>query len=212
MATAVTVGVLGVVGVRLMMAARFAWSAAGRRRTAVLLRGLRWDHFTPLPLVLVAVLGVAAALLLVPGLEWGWWSALGGDGNPAFGTTSATSGTLWEWLVPVVFIALLVPALGLFAEAEERIFRLGAQHWSWPRRVLKTLGFGLVHAVVGIPIGVALALSVGGAYFMARYLRCFHRTGDAGRAVTESTRAHLAYNLVILGLVVALAIAAPLLG
>ncbi|HEX9258944.1 MAG TPA: hypothetical protein VF855_05355, partial [Acidimicrobiales bacterium] len=44
------------------------------------------------------------------------------------------------------------------------------------------------------PIGVALALSVGGAYFQWCYLRGFHATRDQQGAVMESTRAHTAYN------------------
>ena len=39
------------------------------------------------------------------------------------------------------------------------------------QRAVKVLQFGLIHALIGIPIGVALALSVGGAYFMSVYLR-----------------------------------------
>ena len=74
------------------------------------------------------------------------------------------------------------------------MFRSGAEHWSASRRVLKTLQFGMVHALIGIPIGAALALSIGGAYFMFVYLRAFHRTGSSNDATLESTTAHTAYN------------------
>ena len=209
MGTGLTVAVLALVAVRLVLAARVAWSAQGRRRSARIVSGLRWHHLAPVPVVLAAVLAVATVLVAVPGLDWGWWSALGGDGNPAFGATSATAGTAWEWLIPLVFIGLLAPALPLFAEAEEQTFRRGAQGWSWQRRTTKTVSFGLVHALIGIPVGVALALSVGGAYFLARYLRCWRRGHSEDQAVAESTRAHLAYNLVILPLVLIWAIVVP---
>jgi len=54
----------------------------------------------------------------------------------------------------------------------------------------------LVHALIGIPIGVALALSIGGAYFMTAYVRVYRRRGPDA-ALLESTRSHAAYNLAI---------------
>ena len=78
------------------------------------------------------------------------------------------------------------------------MFRMGAQLWSTRQRVIKVLQFGLIHAVIGIPIGVALALSVGGAYFMAVYLRSYALIGSVNEATLESTRAHTAYNALII--------------
>ena len=79
----------------------------------------------PVPIVLTLVIIAASIIMAVPGLDWGWWSAIGGEGNPVFGSTESTSGTAWEWLIPLVFICLLIPALPLFAHAEERMFRTG---------------------------------------------------------------------------------------
>jgi hypothetical protein len=136
----------------------------------------------------------------IPGLSFGWWTAIGGQGNPVVGSTDKTAGTPLEWIVPLVFMVLLVPVLPLFAEREEVMFRQGAEHWSWGRRAYKCVQFGLVHALIGIPIGVALALSIGGAYFMWAYLRMYRRAGPEA-ALLESTRAHAAYNLTIVVLV-----------
>ena len=105
-----------------------------------------------------------------------------------------------RWLplvIPLVFIALLLPALPLFAHAEERMFREGAEHWGAAKRVMKVVQFGAVHALIGIPIGAALALSIGGSYFMVVYLAAVRRTGSTADGVLESTRAHTAYNGVI---------------
>ena len=151
-----------------------------------------------LPIVIVA----ASLLMAVPGLSWGWWTMLGGQGNPVFGSSDATIGTVWEWIIPLGFMALLIPALPLFAFAEERLFRQGAEHWSMRRRAFKVVQFGLIHAVIGIPIGAALALSIGGAYFMLVYVRAFGVTGSRYRATLESTRAHTAYNGFIVVVVV----------
>jgi len=139
-------------------------------------------------------MGVATLLVQIPGLDWGWWTALGGQGNPVFGSSDATAGTVLEWLIPIVFVSLLLPALPLFAFAEEQMFRTGAEHWSLQRRALKVVQFGMVHALIGIPIGVAMALSIGGAYFMWVYLHRYGRTRSSNDATLESTTAHTVYN------------------
>ena len=71
-------------------------------------------------------------------------------------------------------------------------------------RIRWALKFGLIHAVVGIPIGAALALSIGGLYFTRVYLREWRATGSPSAAVLESARAHTSYNLVIATLVIVL--------
>ena len=197
-----TVGVLGFVGVRLATGTRRSLTGEGRRLVQKIVNGIRWRHIWPIPLVLIGVLAVAAVLWQVPGLDWGWWTALGGEGNPVFGSNDSTSGTVWEWLIPAAFLLLLIPALPLFAYAEEQMFRRGAEAWSPRRRVQKVVQFGLVHALIGIPIGTALALSVGGAYFMAVYLRSFRRSQSTAQATLESARAHTAYNGLIVATVV----------
>jgi hypothetical protein len=203
--TVLTASVLAFIGYRLVSAASLvARSAVLRRRVRDIVTGIRWRHLWPIPFVLTAVILVAVALLEIPPLRFGWWTALGGLGNPVTGTTDQTAGTTFEWLVPLVFIVLLVPALPLFAFREEQLFRLGAEGWSGRRRLLKAVQFGLVHALIGIPIGVALALAVGGGYFQWAYLRGYRTSGgDPNAAVLESTRAHTAYNGAIVAVVLA---------
>lgn len=171
-----------------------------RAHVVALIRGLRPRHFLRalgvLPVVLVAVY----ALMSVPGLSWGWWTALGGQGNPVVGSTDRTAGTPLEWLIPLVFIVALIPALPLFAEREEEIFRLGSEDRTLGQRAWWGVKFGMIHALIGIPIGAALGLSVGGWYFTWAYLRGYRRGGRLG-GVAESTRSHLAYNAIIVTLV-----------
>ena len=194
----ITAAVLLLVAVRVGgVTRRLVTTRSMRDRVVQIVRGIRLRHVLPVPFVLAAVLAAAGVLLLVPGLDWGWWSSIGGVGNPVTGSTERTSGTVLEWLIPLVFVLLLLPALPLFAEAEERRFRAGAEHWSLGRRAWRGVVFGLVHALIGIPIGVALALSIGGWYFTWWYLR---------GGIIESTRAHTAYNgVIILVLLLALA-------
>jgi hypothetical protein len=198
----VTAGVLAFVGMRLVTGVQRSFTDDGRSLFRVIVKRIGWRHVWPVPIVLAGVVAVAETLLLIPGLDWGWWSALGGQGNPVFGTSDSTAGTVLEWVIPAVFVALLIPALPLFAFAEERMFRSGAEDWSGRKRVTKVLQFGLVHALIGIPIGTAIALSVGGAYFMRTYLHAFARTGSRAEATFESARAHTAYNAVIVVVVI----------
>lgn len=198
-----TVAVLALVGTRLVTSARLAVrSERLRRRWLEVVRGLRLRHFALAPVALAGVVVVMTVLLQVPPLRWGWWSALGGSGNVIVGTSERSSLGALQWLAPLVFLALLLPLLPLFAEREERMFRQGAESWSRGRRARRALEFGLVHLIMGIPVGVALALSVGGGYFTWAYLRGF-RVGGQEAGVLESTRAHLAYNLTVLGVVLA---------
>lgn len=207
-----TVAVLAFVAVRLVGGVRFSRSGAGRARVRAIVSGLGWRHWWPVPIVLTAVVLTASLLIQVPGLSWGWWTALGGTGNPVAGTTDATAGTVLSWLVPLVFLAMFVPALPLFAFAEERMFRQGAEGWSARRRAWSCLKFGLAHALIGIPIGVALALAVGGAWFLTVYLRAYRATRSSHAAVLESTRAHTAYNAVIVTLVLVAVVVGVLSG
>jgi hypothetical protein len=59
---------------------------------------------------------------------------------------------------------------------------------------------------MGIPIGVALALSVGGWYVTRAYLQGWRRGGQRA-GLLESTRCHLAYNGEIIVLAAAALIA-----
>lgn len=199
--------VLGFVGYRLIGGLRTSRTHAGRALVARVFHNIGWRHVWPVPLLLTSVIAVATALMLIPGLSWGWWSALGGEGNPVFASSESTIGTVWEWLIPLLFMALLFPALPLFAFAEERMFRAGAEAWSSRRRAFKIVQFGLVHALIGIPIGAAFALSIGGAYFMWVYLRRFRETSMQREALIESATAHAVYNgaiVIVLGLAVAI--------
>jgi hypothetical protein len=196
-----TVAVLAFVGFRLADAARQTFAARGHVRDIV--AGLRPRHFLRAVPVLFGVLAVATPLLAVPGLDFGWWTAIGGEGNPAVGVgrESATPGVLVT-LVPIVFVTLLLIGLPLLVEGEEWVFRRGAEHRTRAANACRSVLFGLVHALIGIPIAVAMALSVGGFYFTWAYLRAWRATGSEEAALAESTRSHLAYNLMIAGIVI----------
>ena len=197
-----TIVVVAYVGSNLVVSFRRSWQAGARRRIAELLRGVRPHHFLLAVPGMVGVFVTLIVLFQVPPLQFGWWTAIGGQGNVAFGTTERTAGTVLGWLIPLVFIVLLLPALPLLVDREERGFRLGAEDWSFRRRGWMGLRFGLLHLIAGIPIAAALAISVGGWWFTWVYLRAYRRSdGDRRVALDESTRVHLAYDYLIIALV-----------
>lgn len=195
-----TLAVLAYIGVRLVDAARH--SIVARGHVLHLVRGLRARHFVVAVPVLFVVLVLALLLFEVPGLSFGWWTFIGGQGNPVFGSARPGSLGPLEVAVPIVFGFLLLLGMPLLVEAEEWMFRRGAEHRSGPANLRRAVLFGAVHAVIGVPLAAALALSAGGVYLTWAYLRMWRRTGSAEAALAESTRAHLAYNLLIVGLVV----------
>lgn len=194
-----TLTVLAVVGVQLVQSARTAVGA--RRHVIAVVSGLRWRHLLHAVPVLAAVLVSLVVLLQVPGLSFGWWTAIGGIGNPVFGASEHGLRGGAAVLLPALFGALLLVSLPLLVEREEWIFRRGAERRGVVRNTLVALLFGLMHVLVGIPIGAGLALSIGGVYFTHVYLRTFRATRSQHAALAECTRAHLGYDLVIVILV-----------
>jgi hypothetical protein len=193
-----TAAVLTLVGVRLVTAARIA--VRTRSRTVAVYKGLRPRHFGRGVLVLAVVATVASLLVRLPVLSFGWWTAIGGQGNPVTGVTDTTGTSKATLIIPAVFALLLLLGLPLFVEREEEIFRQGAENRSSLENVRRAVLFGLVHAIVGIPLGVAVALSIGGFYFTWAYLRVWRGTRSQNAALLESIRCHLAYNLIIVTL------------
>jgi len=196
--------VLAVVGLRLVEAARS--SVESRAKSLVVVRGLNARHFLLALPVLAAIIAAAFVLIQLPVLSFGWWQAIGGVGNPAIGLTDQDLGIL-NLLIPAFVLGLLVVALPLLVAREEWLFRRGAEHRGMWRNVSRSVVFGLAHAIIGIPLGAALALSIGGLYLTWCYLEGWRETRTQAGALLESTRAHLAYNATILVLVaVALAV------
>jgi hypothetical protein len=193
-----TLAVLAVVGVRLFEAARSSVEAHGK--TLAVIRGLRWRHFARAVPIVVLIVPTAWVLMQLPVLSFGWWTVIGGEGNPVVGVTEKDYGIV-SAVVPLFFIGLLIVGLPLLVAREEWVFRRGAERRGAMANVGRSVLFGLAHAVIGIPIGAALALSIGGLYLTSCYLEGWRETRSESGALLESTRAHLAYNLTIIALV-----------
>ncbi|GAC1405089.1 MAG: hypothetical protein NVSMB52_18910 [Chloroflexota bacterium] len=164
---------------------------------------LQWyRRMTPLMLiqnmvVLAAIFTVAIGLLELdnPILNFGWYTVLEQSMGHDDGGGNIITAPLSYPLLFVPFLLLLLFVFPRLAETEEVIFRRGTRDWRMGIR--RSLLFGLVHMTVGMPLAVALTLSIGGLWFTYQFFQ-----GGTAR----STAYHLAYNLLVLVLIVVVTI------
>jgi hypothetical protein len=129
-------------------------------------------------------------LLRVPGLSWGWFQLLGGNGNVALGMTETATG--WAaTAVPAAMITIFVCAAPVLVRLEEVMFRSGSERRTLRQRVVLSIVFGLVHISAGIPIAAALALSIAGWWFTCCYLAGVrdHRRGTTFQPRVRAAKA-----------------------
>jgi len=160
-------------------------------------------------LLLAATLGAIIALLIPHTfLRWGWWDSLGGNGSVILGQATGAASLLSRVVLPALIVVALLLCLCGFALREERLFRRGDEQRHLGTRLWRSLLFGLAHLVMGIPIGAAIGLGVGGFGFSQVYLNRWRASRSRYRSVLDSTRVHVVYNLILIGLVIVLLIAA----
>jgi hypothetical protein len=130
-------------------------------------------------------------------LAWGWWNAVGGTGNPSLSANNMMP-TFIRIPFQIFMITFAVVVLPVMAELEEDIFRKGSEHRGPWKRFVAAFLFGMVHCLIGVPIGAGIAITVAGLYYTAAYLREYKRTENQVLALAASSRAHLAYNVVVI--------------
>lgn len=149
-------------------------------------------------LALIAVILCAWGLWQIPGMSWGWYKLLTGhDGNANLTpiTDLSKSSSLFLRVMPLLFVAALLLVLPDWARSEEQWFRYGIT--DWPTIWVKSVKFGLMHCIVGIPLAVGLALTVAGLFYARTYRRVALVEG-AEAGLEASTVAHLAYNTLVI--------------
>ena len=156
-----------------------------------------FGQITPLMLlqnlgIIVLVVLAWAALAQIPGMGFTWLMIFDRESEGANINVAPAS---IPWL-GILFSALLFINLPTFVLIEERMFRMGVVEW--PDAIKWALIFGLVHCLVGVPLAVGFALTIGGLWFQ---YQCF----EGG--VTLSTIHHTAYNAILVGLGLLIAVA-----
>lgn len=149
---------------------------------------IRW-HMLPMTiLTIIVTIATAIALYRIPWLQYGWASLIyGGKGNNVLiGPMLEASRSSFEWvrLLPIVFLVALFVVVPFMAHVEEQLFREDVTEW---RRIIpRSLVFGMMHCLVGIPLAAGLALSIAGLYFGWRYKQAYEaRVAKIGRVHWE---------------------------
>lgn len=147
-------------------------------------------------LTLATVVAVGSVLIRIPGLDRGWVNLLfGGTFNVVMapvaimedaGKASGWNGTAAAGTL--LFLAGFLWVIPSFAYAEEKQFRSGRLKASSIAR--SAVIFGLLHALMGIPPGWALSLSVTGAALSLAYRRAYVRLHEGGAEISQAD--HLA--------------------
>lgn len=183
-------------------------SIKNRGEVMRLVVGLRPRHFgwavLSLFTTLFALGSLGTAAALGPAwLRWSWFQALTGQAGTAISAGATTANTVPIGLVFGLY-ALLVLSMPYMVLGEEKVFRRGAEKRSAIANIGVAIAFGLAHLVVGFPVFAALALTAMGLVLTWIYRRAFRRQGCPTEATLESSRAHLANNLLAIGAGVAI--------
>ncbi len=175
---------------------QFVWSVWRRFRVKMFFECL---------VLFVLTLAIAILLWQVPGLNWGWLNLFSSTGGNMLiqpvQEGSKSSNELIRLLVPLFFIALAI-VLPFLAKAEEEDFRKGVTEWGEITK--KSIKFGLIHCLVGIPLAAGIAIILPGLFYGLKYKRAFDANVKVmgcrqaqDEAVMISTTYHTMYNTIV---------------
>lgn len=150
-------------------------------------------------LVIAVVIGVYVGLTKIsPFFKWSLWSLFASkeEGSSDLQTDHGTNIHILPAYIKyfgLVFLVLVLINVPYFARFEEEMFREGLT--SWEIGIWVSIGFGLAHCLVGVPIGAGLGISIAGIWFTHQYF-----VGG----VDLSTIHHSAYNLILFSVLLVL--------
>lgn len=172
----------------LLLLLRAAVGAWRHRDLAIAVwRGVTWRHAVG-ALALLALVGTVGTLLLAAApLQTGLGELVGSVGNAVFTPLEEAASRAGpappagpDWLViglATVFLAFLTALLPWLAFVEEEIFRAGLEEATVGGELRSALAFGLVHMVMLVPLGAALAIAIAG-FAYGRIYRRAHAPGE----------------------------------
>ncbi|HWH31244.1 MAG TPA: hypothetical protein VNU01_01090 [Egibacteraceae bacterium] len=187
--------------VALAVAGMLGRAAAPAWRNRVLAIAV-WRRIRPVHVLgcvglLAVVLATALTLMrFVPFASWGLGSLIGLDGNAVFaplqeatelaeqarqpgaGGAAAPAAPGPDWVLLGIaggFLSLLLVLFPWLAYVEERVFRAGLEHADLKSQVKAAFRFGIVHLVMLIPVGAALAIAVAGFVYGRIYRAAYRR-------------------------------------
>lgn len=193
----------------LAMLVLVAWVFYRERSRLVSFPTSIWRRFTfgvmlESTLVLSVTMFGAVLCSFVPVLRTGALHFIFQEGGNIFVSSVNKTAQEAPWLIvrlsgPLFFLVLLY-IVPFWAEAEEHIFRKG--HIAWKPIMKKSVIFGLLHLLAGVPLGICLLLIGVGFYYACKYRDAYVVSRQQGMChehavqvgLLESTTYHAAYN------------------
>ena len=151
-------------------------------------KDLKPKHFLIGTLSIISVLATGTLLIrYIPGMQFGWLTWIASQASETqTGQTVESSPFLWATTIILILIFSIV--LPKFAFLEEEKFRKPYVWATKPMQFMQALKFGIAHLIMGIPIGAALALSVGGVFFTETATRAAKK--ELNTALIEISQHH----------------------
>lgn len=109
------------------------------------------------------------------------------DGNPKMAGGNISLIGIDIKYIGIVMCLLLLTVIPWAAEMEEEWFRQGTTDWM--DAIVRSLAFGFVHMVVGVPVFGAIVISGAGLFFSYMYFL---------GGIELSTQAHFQYNMILI--------------
>jgi hypothetical protein len=153
------------------------------------LKNYRWIAAILGSFVLIAITFTIGLLIyqLGPLARWTWLYLLQNPAQPEAQATNLMTAGIKIPLFALLFFPLLALNIPRLAKREEEVFRHRIR--SVPQAIVKSIKFGFIHAIVGVPIAFCLALIVPGLWFSYIYTKGGTRLSTAWHAI---------YNYIIL--------------
>jgi hypothetical protein len=136
----------------------------------------------------ILILAAVGSTYAPPWLSYSWLMLLAPKNQPVQATNQMLAGAQIP-LFGVVFVIILMLNLPRLAALEEDEFREGTKDWK--DAIPRSLKFGLMHMIVGVPLWCGLALAIPGMWFTSQYFK---------GGVSRSTMAHALYNFMLASL------------
>lgn len=143
-------------------------------------------------------------------LKFSWLNLFGSEGTNLIASGISSNEGFFNIpkviykIIPASIFLILCFCLPYLAKTEEQIFR--SRYFTIKDRIIQSIKFGFVHMIVGVPVFIALILSVMGYIYSIRYVNSYNKNIKSGidtynadeNAIEDVTSLHAKYNLITL--------------
>ena len=150
-----------------------------------------WMVAQNLAIIVVVVSAFFVLTKLHPVFKWSWFSLFQTREDEVAGKepegTNINIMPMHIKYFGLVFALLLMVNLPSLAMTEEKWFRAGTENWLDGLYI--SFLFGMVHCLVGVPVGAGVAITLGGVWFTHQYF---------SGGIELSALHHTTYNLILI--------------